>query len=84
MPLLIGFLARLMRIKLYNSCRLQGNFAAMELSLVRLPSERFKRNVVRGKLDLVGECSEFFYGGLRIETCVFSVHGWSDGLVPGR
>ncbi|RZC35102.1 degenerin del-1 [Asbolus verrucosus] len=29
------------------------DFAVVELSLERLPTERFKRNVVRGKLDLV-------------------------------
>lgn len=27
----------------------------MEIALVELPTERYKRNVVRGKLDLVGE-----------------------------
>jgi hypothetical protein len=30
-------------------------FAIVDLSLERLPTERFKRNVVRGKLDLVGQ-----------------------------
>lgn len=28
--------------------------AIVEITLERLPSERLKRNVVRGKLDLVG------------------------------
>ncbi|CAG9829802.1 unnamed protein product [Diabrotica balteata] len=31
-----------------------NDFAVVELTLERLPTERFKRNVVRGKLDLVG------------------------------
>lgn len=30
------------------------NFATIEIGLAKLPSERYKRNVVRGALDLVG------------------------------
>lgn len=37
--------------------RIKEDFAAIELTLERLPSERFKRNVVHGKLDLVGKYS---------------------------
>lgn len=33
---------------------IEDNYAVVEFILERLPSERFKRNVVRGKLDLVG------------------------------
>lgn len=32
---------------------IQEEFAVVELSLDRLPSERYKRNVIKGKLDLV-------------------------------
>lgn len=35
--------------------RIKEDFAAIEFTLERLPSERFKRNVVHGKLDLVGK-----------------------------
>lgn len=35
--------------------RIAEDYAIVELSLEHLPTERFKRNVVRGKLDLVGE-----------------------------
>lgn len=31
------------------------DYAIVEITLERLPSERLKRNVVRGKLDLVGK-----------------------------
>lgn len=34
--------------------RIQMDHAIVEITLERLPSERLKRNVVRGKLDLVG------------------------------
>lgn len=30
-------------------------FSIIEVSLANLPTERYKRNVVRGKLDLVGK-----------------------------
>lgn len=30
-------------------------YSIIEVSLASLPTERYKRNVVRGKLDLVGE-----------------------------
>ena len=30
-------------------------YSLLEVSLASLPTERYKRNVVRGKLDLVGE-----------------------------
>lgn len=30
-------------------------YSIIELALANLPTERYKRNVVRGKLDLVGE-----------------------------
>lgn len=30
-------------------------FSIVEIALANLPSERYKRNVVRGKLDLVGK-----------------------------
>lgn len=32
----------------------QNPLAKVEISLIELPTERYKRNVVRGKLDLVG------------------------------
>jgi len=35
--------------------RITFNTSRIELTLDRLPSERYKRNVVRGKLDMVGE-----------------------------
>lgn len=31
----------------------------MEIALVELPTERYKRNLVRGKLDLVGKLAIF-------------------------
>lgn len=31
------------------------NYATIEIGLAMLPSERYKRNVVRGALDLVGK-----------------------------
>ncbi|XP_072379246.1 sodium channel protein Nach [Diabrotica undecimpunctata] len=42
-----------------------NDFAVVELTLERLPTERFKRNVVRGKLDLVvsmGGATALFLG----------------------
>lgn len=35
-------------------------FSVIEVSLASLPTERYKRNVVRGKLDLVGKTHEIF------------------------
>jgi amiloride-sensitive sodium channel len=35
-------------------------YSLIEISLANLPTERFKRNVVRGKLDLVGRNFNFF------------------------
>lgn len=32
--------------------------ANVEISTIALPTERYKRNVVRGRLDLVGEYSK--------------------------
>lgn len=32
-------------------------YSVIEVSLANLPTERYKRNVVRGKMDLVGKCS---------------------------
>lgn len=34
----------------------QLSLANVEIGLYSLPTERYKRNVVRGTLDLVGEC----------------------------
>lgn len=38
------------------------NFATVEIELAMLPSERYRRNVVRGILDVVGElCNELVH-----------------------
>ena len=41
-------------------------YSLIEVSLANLPNERFKRNVVRGKLDLVGKMR-------RVKTIKFTV-----------
>lgn len=38
----------------------QTLLSVVEIGLIDLPTERYKRNVVRGKLDLVGEFIECF------------------------
>lgn len=48
-------------ILIINPCsRIQYDFdhpvAQVEISAITLPTERYKRNVVRGRLDLVGKC----------------------------
>lgn len=42
-------------------CSIELDYAVVELILARLPTERFKRNVVRGKLDLVGKYPDPIY-----------------------
>lgn len=42
-------------IKNYRLYDYDKTFSTVEISLAALPSERYKRNVVRGKLDLVGK-----------------------------
>lgn len=37
----------------------QVPLSKVEIGLIDLPTERYKRNTVRGKLDLVGECYLF-------------------------
>lgn len=34
----------------------EKRYSTIEIELSALPTERYKRNVVRGRLDLVGEC----------------------------
>lgn len=41
----------------------------VEIRLLALPSERYKRNVIRGKLDLVGEHSiEIVFHSIHVPT----------------
>lgn len=39
-------------------------FSTVEIALASLPTERYKRNVIRGKLDLVGKFYNSFSGYL--------------------
>jgi acid-sensing ion channel, other len=39
-------------------------FSVIEVTLANLPTERYKRNVVRGKLDLVGEPNRFLIASI--------------------
>lgn len=37
----------------------QRPMSVVDIGLINLPTEKYKRNVVRGKLDLVGKCFLF-------------------------
>lgn len=39
----------------------QRPMSTVEIGLIDLPTEKYKRNVVRGKLDLVGMLLDFKY-----------------------
>lgn len=58
-------------------------YSIIEVSLANLPTERYKRNVVRGKLDLVGELrSAKLIDNYRIPLFTVSIGG-STGLFVG-
>lgn len=61
-------------------------FSIIEVSLANLPTERYKRNVVRGKLDLVGKNTRniWLLFNLNNELFVHAVSiGGSTGLFVG-
>ena len=60
-------------------------FSTIEVTLASLPTERYKRNVVRGKLDLVGEFklfSKLDCLNYLLVSCSVSIGG-STGLFVG-
>lgn len=57
----------------------------VEIRLISLPTERYKRNVVRGKLDLVGKnlCYPFFCVKNYFCTKLVSIGGTAGLFVGG-
>lgn len=57
--------------QLFSFSRISEKYGVVDIILDRLPTERFKRNVVKGKLDLVGNIFTYIY--LFIYLLVFEV-----------
>lgn len=60
----------------------QHPVSIVEIGLSALPTERYKRNVVRGKLDLVGKINMITNTKICIwfilKIFIFSINGWID------